>query len=423
MTGLKPLLAIAAAASLGGAVLAPLTSSIRRPAPLLNVLLITLDTTRADRLSPYGLMDGAMPHLDRLAREGVVFDRAYTVAPLTLPAHASVMTGLLPPSHGVRDNADAALAPAHTTLAEVLRSRGFRTGAFVGSTVLAGDRGLAQGFDVYRWGEADGSHERRADVVVGEALSWLEVNADSSFFLWTHLNDPHLPYDPPEPFRSARIDRYVGEIMFVDTQIGRLLDLLDRRRLTGRTVVIVAADHGEGLGEHGEATHGLFVYDAVLRVPLIVRTPGISRRRVEGLASLTDLFPTVLELLRLPTLPSDGRSLTGVMKGTDRMTRELYAESLYGLRFGMAPARSVRDERYKFISGGELELYDVARDPFETSNIVRERANAAAAMRARVDAISGRLPTSRDLAARGVAKEVRERLAALGYLGHAPTSR
>jgi arylsulfatase A-like enzyme len=422
MTSSTRLVVLAGGAPLAAAVLVLLASGFARPARQLNVLLITLDTTRADRLSPYGLMDASMPHLERLAREGVVFDRAYSVAPLTLPAHATLLTGLLPPGHGVRDNADAALAETHTTLAELLGARGYRTGAFVGSVVLGADRGLAQGFDVYGGVEPRAllsqSLQRRGDAVVSDALDWLRTAGDSTFLLWTHLYDPHAPYDPPEPYGSTHVDPYVGEIMFADAQIGRLLDVLDRRRLTERTLVVVVGDHGEGLGEHGEATHGLFVYDAVLRVPLIVRAPAIKSRRVADLASLTDVLPTIVELLGLPTHSSDGWSLVPALRGEAGPARELYAESLYGLRFGGAPSLTLRDERYKLISGRRTELYDLARDPFETRNIAQERGSVADAMRRHLDAVAGRLPARADRAAPGAPSDLRERLAALGYTGH-----
>jgi arylsulfatase A-like enzyme len=204
-----------------------------------------------------------MPHLERLAREGVVFDQATTVAPLTLPAHTSLFTGLVPPNHGVRDNADVPLASAHTTLAEALRAKGFRTGAFVGSIVLDPARGLKQGFEEYRAPIGDGvtpeTRQRRAEAVMNDAIGWLDTITGSRFFLWTHLYDAHRPYDPPEPYRSTYgHNLYVGELAYADSQIGRLLQALEQRRLLDRTVVIVVGDHGESLGAHGERDHGIF---------------------------------------------------------------------------------------------------------------------------------------------------------------------
>jgi arylsulfatase A-like enzyme len=279
-----------------------------------GVVVITLDTTRADRLSPYGFMNVSLPHLERLAREGVVFDQATSVAPLTLPAHASLFTGLLPPRHGVRDNADPPLAEAHTTLAEVLRSHGFRTGASVGSVVLDPDRGLQQGFQQYR-GVVAGSaaRQRRADSVIDDALQWLDGISGARFFLWVHLYDPHRPYDPPEPYASTYgHNPYVGEIAFADAQIGRLLEALERRARLDRTVVVVAGDHGESLGERGERDHGVLIYENVLRVPLIVRGPGLAPRRVGEVVRLTDVMPGPRpELYDLQHDPFEDRNLYG----------------------------------------------------------------------------------------------------------------
>ena len=356
----------------------------------IGVVIVTLDTTRADRLSPYGFMDVTLPHLDRLAREGVVFDQATSVAPLTLPAHCSIFTGLLPLHHGVRDNGDSPLDASHTTLAEALGAGGFHTAAFVGSEVLAPDRGLAQGFNVYRSASAIDTtsfarFQRRADAVVTDAIDWLDDIADAErFFLWVHLYDPHRPYDPPEPFRSKHVDPYVGEIAYADSQIGRLIEALERRKQLDRTIVIVAADHGESLGEHGERDHGLLVYESVLRVPLIVRGPGTQPRRVGEPVRLTDLMPTILGfsgVKREPdagqtgaTSPLDGVDLADLINGRRaNLQLEAYAESLYPERFGRRAVRSLRDGRFKFISGSSPELYDLQRDPFEEHNVYGER--------------------------------------------------
>jgi arylsulfatase A-like enzyme len=401
--------------------------SARRRAPV-GVVLVTLDTTRADRLSAYGFMDAAMPALDRLAREGVVFDQATTVAPLTLPAHASLLTGLLPPRLGVRDNADTALAATHTTLAEILHARGFRTGAFVASAVLDPERGLAQGFDVYKGAVASRptmteARQRRADDVTTDALQWLEQVAGSRFFLWTHLYDPHAPYDPPEPFRSRHADPYVGEIAFADSQIGRLLDELARRQLLERTVVVVASDHGEGLGEHGERDHGIFVYETVLRVPLMIRVPRghIPPRRVAEVVRLTDVMPTVLELLDLPAPSMDGVSLVRLMAGRAQLHLEAYAEAMYPQRFGWSPLRSLRDERFKLIDAPRPELYDLERDPFEQHNVYDVHPYVAEVMRQRIASFdAGGPPGVAAASAAGPSTELRERLSALGYVGSGP---
>jgi arylsulfatase A-like enzyme len=396
----------------------------------IGVVIVTLDTTRADRLSVYGFMDVKMPALDRLAREGVVFEQAMSVAPLTLPAHCSLFTGLFPPAHGVRDNSDQALAPERTTLAEVLRARGFRTGAFVGSIVLDPDRGLGQGFEQYGGVGNRSPHERgdehgrqrRADAVITDAIRWLDGVNGSPFFLWTHLYDPHRPYDPPEPFRSAYSDPYIAEIMFADAQIGRLVDALGMRGLLDRTVIVIAGDHGESLGDHEERDHGIFVYESVLHVPLIVRVPRLAPRQVDDVVRLVDVMPTVLDLLGVPPPSTQGVSLVDLMRGQRRQVElEAYAESFYPKRFAWSPLRSLRAGRYKVIDAPRPELYDLERDPFETTNIYQERLQLAKKLTERIDALEqdGRGPQP----ARGAAPsaEQQERLASLGYVGSRTT--
>jgi arylsulfatase A-like enzyme len=372
-------------------------------------------------------MDASMPALERLAREGVVFDQATSVAPLTLPTHCSLFTGLLPPSHGVRDNADRPLSPERTTIAEILRANGYRTAAIVGSDVLHPDRGLAQGFDVYRTaasvaGAAAHPHQRRGDDVMKEAGQWLDGAGRSPFFLWVHLYDPHRPYDPPEPFRSRYADPYIGEIAFADAQIGRLLEALDAQGLSDRTIVIVAGDHGESLGEHGERDHGVFVYESVLRVPLIVRAPGLRPARLPSVVRLTDVFPTVLDLLGLPSTPTDGQSLRGQMIGRERPhDLEAYSESLYPQRLGWSPLRAIRDGRFKLIDAPRRELYDLERDPFEEHNLYSQRKAIGDVMARRIEALSGSLTSVLASRRETAPPEVRERLGALGYVGQGPT--
>lgn len=391
----------------------------------IGVVLITLDTTRADRLTPYGLMDVVMPGLERLAREGVLFHQATSVAPLTLPAHTSIMTGLLPPRHGVRDNVDRPLAASHRTLAEMLHQRGFRTAAFVGSTVVGADRGLSQGFEHYgdvppndRAG-AEG-RQRRADEVVSDAVQWLDAVGESRFFLWTHLYDPHRPYNPPAPLRAGQVDPYIGEIAFADAQIARLLDALEIRRLLDRALVIVTADHGESLGEHGEQDHGMFVYESVLRVPLIIRGPGLRPGRVDGVVRLVDIMPTVLDVLGFGLPQTDGVSLRAALGGAGAPPDvEAYAESLYPQRLGGSPVHSLRVGRFKVIDAPCPELYDLARDPFEEHNVYLERRTLADGLRRRlveIDAGGALARSGRGLQA-DVPAELQERLAALGYVG------
>jgi arylsulfatase A-like enzyme len=414
-----------AAGSLAATAVAALWLLTARGSAPLGLVVITLDTTRADRLSPYGFMNISMPHLERLAREGVVFDRASSVAPLTLPAHTSLFTGLLPPRHGVRDNADAPLAETQTTLAEVLAARGFRTGAFVGSVVLAPERGLRQGFEEYggvleRDSPGVESSQRRADEVVDDAIPWVDTVAGSPFFLWTHFYDAHRPYDPPQPYRSIHAHNpYVGEIAFADAQIGRLIDALERLDLLERTVVVVTADHGESLGAHGERDHGIFVYEDVLHVPLIVREPGRRAGRVGEVVRLIDVMPTLLDLLDVPAPATDGVSLAALMQGRRRdLDLEAYAESLYPERLGWSALRALRSGRFKLIDAPRPELFDLDRDPFEERNVHDERPDVARAMTARLHVLAAdRGGSPSRAAAPGPTRELRARLAALGYLG------
>jgi arylsulfatase A-like enzyme len=421
-------LALVSASALAG-----LLGSSDRPAripPPLGVLIVTLDTTRADYLSAYGSGRVWTPSLDRLAADGVVFEQATTVAPLTLPAHCSLFTGLLPPRHGIRDNASGSLAAHHQTLAEVLQRRGFETAAFVGSAVLSADRGLEAGFEVYHDGISKGGPavgrglQRPADHVVDEALGWLEVRNDRPFFLWVHLYDPHAPYEPPEPFRTAYADPYAGEIAFADAQIGRLLGVLERRRLLDRTAVVVAGDHGESLNDHGENGHGIFIYQSVIRVPLIVRVAGVPPRRVPEVTRLVDIMPTVLDLVAAPTVPSDGVSLVAAMTGAGRtLDLEAYSESLYPEQFGWSPLRSLRYGHFKLIEAPRPELYDLQADPAEQHNIHDERPAAAAMMSRRLSVMTRQLASpheTRDPV--GPPPESVERVAALGYVGAARTS-
>jgi arylsulfatase A-like enzyme len=403
-----------------------------RDPPLTGVVVITLDTTRADRLSPYGFMNVSLPSLERLAREGVVFDEATTAAPLTLPAHTSLFTGLVPPHHGVRDNADTALAESHTTLAEVLRARGFRTGAFVGSVVLDPDRGLAQGFEQYSGvrqpgGNAPLVRRRPGDAVMNDAIAWLDRVGGSPFFLWAHLYDAHRPYDPPEPYRSIYgHNLYVGGIAFADSQVGRLLEALEQRHLLDRTVVIVAADHGESLGDHGERDHGIFVYQDVIRVPLIMRAPGVRPARIGAVVRLTDVMPTILDLLGVPAPPTDGVSLVDLLRGRRQdLNLEAYSESLYPARLGWSPLRALRSGLFKLIEAPRPELYDLEHDPFEEHNIYESRRALAETMGKRLIAAAGGRGALAGEQPAGASAELQARLGALGYLatavGRAPS--
>ena len=343
--------------------------------PRVNVLLVTLDTVRADHLGCYGAENVETPALNALAARGVRFEDAHTPVPITLPSHTTILTGLLPPEHGVRENDDRSLGKGVTTLAEAFKEQGYATGAFIGAFVLDSIFGLDQGFDTYddhTVPTPTGERERPADRVTDAALAWLKKKKDSPFFCWVHYFDPHAPYAPPAPFDTEFEDRpYDGEIAFTDTQCKRLFDWLDASKLTGRTLVVVTADHGEGLGEHDEPRHCMFLYDTTMKVPLILSRPGSlpEGRIIEDLASTADLFPTILEAagLEAKTGPMS-RSLLGLIDRGDP-DRAHYGESDYPLDYyGWSPLRSLTTSGWKYIRAPKPELYDRMTDPGETRN-------------------------------------------------------
>ncbi len=393
-----------------------------------NVLLITLDTTRADRLACYGYRRGATPRLDALASTGVRFDHAVTTAPVTLPAHCSILTGLYPPNHGVRNNAEFRLGETNVTLAEVLRDRGYETAAFIASFVLDARFGLNQGFDHYDdrmpvpergFGQ---DQERSASAITDAAIGWLERReAGKPFFAWVHYYDPHAPYLPHEPrFNRAPYD---GEIAFMDAQFGRFVDAVDAHSLRDNTLIIVVGDHGESLGEHSESGHSRLIYDAVMRVPLIVSCPPIVEREVVGdvTVCVTDIFPTVLELLGIePDTPSDGVSL---LDARDHPDRSIYMEGMVTyLDNGWAPLFGMRDRFRKVIQAPQPEYYDLSEDPGELDNLYGKLAKTAAARYARLESELSELltdwPTPEEVAGAGetLDQETIDRLASLGYM-------
>lgn len=397
----------------------------RAARPAANLLLVTIDTVRADHLGAYGDRSAETPNLDRLSREGVRFDQAASAVPLTLPSHATILSGLLPPHHGVHDNGRESFPEDRETLATRLSASGFRTGAFIGAFVLDHRFGLARGFDDYddeipRDPEAPAAleAERPGSAVVDRALAWLDRPKDGrAFFAWVHLYDAHAPYVPPEPFRSRHASApYDGEIASVDFQIGRLLEWLEKSGHRDDTLVAVAADHGESLGDHGEKTHGFFLYEATLRVPVILRDPGripagsVLRTPV----SLADLAPTLLALLGRGPLAADGRDLSASLRSrSDPAPADLYAETEYPRLFGWSGLSALRRGRLKFIEAPRAELYDLAADPAESRNLLPSGAD-------RPDLASRIAGFRRDAHAPAPAApsdaEAARKLASLGYL-------
>ncbi len=386
-----------------------------------SVLLVTFDTTRADALSGDAESRVLAPRLAALADGGVRFPRAYSVAPLTLPAHASLLTGLVPPRHGLRDNGLAALPQSATTLAELLRARGFDTAAFVSSVVLARAFGLDQGFERYDQPELDtrevgeAQAERPARDTARAAAAWLaERDGTRPFFLWTHFYDPHVPYRPtPEHLARAHGDAYRGEIAGLDDALGVLLDALARAGRTDETLVVVTADHGESLGEHGEPTHGALCYEAALRVPLVFRFPGAPPAPGPvRLASLVDLAPTLLALLGAPV--PEGLDGIALFDPAAPRERGVYFESYAGfLNYGWSPLAGWLDGRGKYLHSSEPEFYLCLSDPAEAHDLARERPDECALARTHLQELLARPALEPETRAEN--DELARALSTLGY--------
>ena len=426
--------------------LAWLASSGCAQDPAWNVLIVTFDTTRADHLGCYGHDDARTPIADGLAQEGVLFEQAGTPIPITLPSHAGLMTGKVPFAHGVRDNGLFVLGEQQTTLAEILRQNGYRTGAAIGAFPLTAQFGIDQGFELFddhltqayenQYGERVHRKdrlffdERRAGRVNDAVLPWLDEVVTQPFFLWVHYFDPHHPHEPPAPYDQLFAhELYDGEIAYADERFGALLQRLKQAGVYDRTLVILTSDHGEGRGEHQESTHSLLIYESTLRVPLIIKAPGgRSATRIPQRVSTIDVMPTVLDWLGLP-IPEDiqGQSLARFLDpvepvptmGTGGQTarRELYAETL-SPRFSRnwGELRGLFYGDYKYIHGPRPELFDVARDPGELNDLITTRPQIADDMKARLERYLRRhevtdLDTSVELE-----QETIRRLEALGYL-------
>jgi len=414
---------------IAGLVLVPGLHGAAKPQP--NVVVITIDTLRADHLGCYGYKQIRTPNIDALAAESARFERAYTPVPVTLPAHTAIFTGTYPTLSGMHDFSGNKLNPTQPTLASVLKQQGYVTGAVIGSAVLDSRFGLNQGFDFYydhfdfsRLQESNLEEmERPGNVVADVALDWLGKNRGSKFFLWMHLYDPHYPYRPPAPYSEQYKDRlYDGEIAFADAQVGRLIAYLKAKDLYRNTLIVLTGDHGESLGEHGEKTHGLFIYNATLHVPVIVHLPGASAAKViPELVSLTDLMPTVLQALKIEA-PSQvqGRSLLALLTTKrEEDARNLYAETfLPRLHFNWSELRSVETEKYQFIQAPKPELYDLATDPRETRNLFAEKKAVSDELQARLSTLVRQYSADQELAEKtGLDPALMERLKSLGYAG------
>lgn len=387
------------------------------PAEARHLVLVTIDTLRADRVGAYGYARARTPHIDGLAARGILFDRAYATAPITLPSHASLMTGLYPPGHAGRHNG-IRVDSSVPSIARTLSAAGFATGAFVTAFPLDRRFGLNTGFDTYsdrmpRGARGRPDNERPGREAVDEALAWLATNRAGSrrLFLWVHLFEPHAPYGRPGAERSVA-DRYDDEIAASDEQVGRILEALGPDAAS--TIVVVASDHGEAFGEHGEISHSLFVYDTTLRVPLVIAGPGVQARVVGSPVSLVDVAPTVLSLLKLAPFDSDGIDLSPTFTGADLAPRDLYAESFAPLLdFGWSPLRAIRAGGFKYIEAPRAELYDTSRDPGEQQDLSNRDLPRVADLRDRVGRYSG--ATLEVDGGQPVDREALGRLQALGY--------
>ncbi|MCB9742330.1 MAG: sulfatase-like hydrolase/transferase [Alphaproteobacteria bacterium] len=398
-------------------------------APRPSLVLVTLDTTRADHIGAYGYALAATPTIDQLAREGLRFERAYATVPLTTPAHASMLTGLYPTRHGIHSNGDATLPEELDTLAEALQARGWATGASVAAFVTTRIWNLDQGFDDYfdevppqsevgtRW-----ARERPADEVVDDALAWLEsLPPEQPFFLWVHVYDPHHPYQPPEDIAARMPGRpYDGELAFVDSQLARLRPAVEARAGEAGAAWIVLGDHGEVLREdRGERTHGLFLFDETTHVPFIVRpAKGLPEARVAAAptVSVVDVAPTALGLLGLPVFRDvDGVDLSPLLRGEAVERPGVYLESLTAAqRFGFAPERAVAEGPWKLMATPNPRLFHVGEDPGEQTNRYVDEPAQVARLQAQLDAV---LAAEVDRTQAAISAEVIDQLAALGYLG------
>lgn len=404
--------------------------------PGMNVLLFTLDTTRADHIGCYGYTNIRTPNIDGLAAGGVMFRNATAQVPLTLPSHSSIFTGTYPFVHGVRDNGGFYLEPENVTLAEILKQKGWATSAFVGAFVLDSRWGINQGFDHY-YDNFDfakykkislDSVQREGGEVIKAFFDWFKTNGDRRFFSWIHFYDPHTPYEPPEPYKSEYSGRpwglYDGEIAYVDSLIGKVLESLREKGVLDKTIVVIAADHGESLGEHGESSHAFFIYDATVSVPLILKLPAVNSKAkiIDAQVENVDIMPTLLDLLGI-AVPKEvqGRSLApllvGSRAGADRMA---YSESYYPrYHYGWSELKSLRTARYQYIQAPRPELYDVVGDPMERTNIFGQNSSQAERFIQEMKRIEERSPAPGDAskAPRQLDDDTVEKLKALGYVG------
>jgi len=400
-------------------------------APRTNVILITIDTVRADHLGCYGDADARTPTIDALAHDGVVFERAISQVPLTWPSHAVILTGTYPFQNGVQDFTGQPLEPRFRSVAQAFKQHGYPTGAVVSAFVLDRSWGLARGFDFYddafapeAFANRDlGLVDRRASESVDRALAWLKKNPRRPFFFWLHLYDPHSPYDPPEPFRSQfQGHLYDGEIAYADHELGRFITWLKQAKIYDSSMILLASDHGESLGEHGEHEHGFFVYNSTVHVPLIVKPPvqsGFRPGRVQGPVETEAIAATLLEGAGIRD------SMGGQLQSNSLLSRKAgsdgaYSETFYPFSsFGWSPLHALETERWHYVDAPQPELYDLAADPKEENNLAAQQTATVAVLKEKVQAQLRNKPYSpKSSEGSGLSPDALEKLRALGYVAY-----
>lgn len=397
-----------------------------------NILLITIDTVRADHLGCYGAQEIQTPTLDALARDGIVFERAVSQVPLTWPSHAVILTGLYPFQNGVQDFTGQPLEPRFRSIAQAFQQHGYATGAVVSAFVLDRSWGLARGFDFYddafpaqAFTNRDlNLVERRANESVTHALAWLQKNPRRPFFFWLHLYDPHSPYDPPEPYRTQYSSHpYDGEIAYADHELGRVITWLKHNQLYDRTLVVFLSDHGESLGEHGEQEHGFFVYNSTVHIPMIVKPPAGSdfrQGRVSGPVETTAIAPTLLRVAGIHDEIEKQLKSSALLGTNARTAEEAYSETFYPFSsFGWSPLHALETSRYQYIDAPEPELYDLASDPAEKNNLAQQQPATVAVLKEKLRTLLQEHPfTPAQNDNSELSPDAIEKLRALGYVAY-----
>ncbi|RMF94771.1 MAG: tetratricopeptide repeat protein [Candidatus Schekmanbacteria bacterium] len=399
-----------------------------------NLIIITMDTTRADALECYGNKNVHTPNINRIAQEGILFSNAASAAPITLPSHSSIMTGLFPINHGARDNSIYILPEENTTLAEVFKEKGFNTAGIVSTFILDSQYGINQGFDFFDDKFLNPEQKGRLPVqrkgieTATVAIDWLEENAKKKpFFMWVHFYDPHADYNPPEPYKTAYIDNlYLGEVAYTDMCIGMIIKELKKLDLYDDTLFVITADHGESLGEHGEQTHGIFIYDGTIHVPLIIRDPtsSIRGKKIDTQVRLVDIFPTVLELMGIDYKgETDGVSVAGFFEGKEVDENPSYCEAEIPKSFYWNALKGIRFDGWKYIFGKNKELYNLKDDPSERINLIEKESSKAKQLFTILKRIVANKRTfKKESNIKPLDEETIEKLKALGYFQAGGTS-